>query len=1357
MVMADVGNYYLGLDMGTSSVGWAVTDMKYNLLKVKGKDLWGVRLFDEAKTSAERRFHRTSRRRRQREKVRIGMLKELFAEEIDKIDPGFYQRLEESKYHFEDKIIKSKYSIFADKNYTDKDYFREYPTIFHLRKSLIVSSESFDIRLVFLAILNMFKHRGHFLNGSLSSDGGNIGMSELYTSLCDLALERLNISLPQNIIANKLEEILSSKDLSRSKKAEEIATLWDIRKSKQKIEYEIIKGICGLEIKLVTLFGEEIIDKENSKLTIGFKKYDDEKVLHVSSIIGDNNFELIEAMKQIHDKGLLANIMKGSTYLSEARVKEYEKHKKDLKILKRVIREFADESFDDMFRIMKNGNYSAYVKTVNSGKKHRRNVKERKQEELYSTINNLLKNMPSDNDDVMYIKKEIENETFLPKQLTSANGIIPNQVHLTEMKVILKNAEEYLPFLKEKDNTSLTVSEKIIELFKFQIPYYIGPVNAQHKGSIGNAWVVRKEKGKIYPWNFEQKIDIKSTAEEFISRMVRHCTYICNERVLPKQSLLYERFRVLNELNNLKIRGEKPSVRLKQEIFRDLFTAGKKISKKQLHQYLVGKGLVHIDELDAISGIDGDFQNTLSSLAKFRSIFGDEADNDDKKDMIEKIIFWSTIYSEDKKFLKQRIYETYGTHLSEDKVKRILGFKFNDWGRLSKEFLEMTGCDKSTGETLPLICMMWERNDNLMELLSDRYTYIDELKERSRIAEKTLLEFEYEDLDDLYLSAPVKRMVWQTLLIIKELDKVLGGKPKRIFVEMAREEGEKGKRTDSRKQKLLELYKGCKEDGRDWWKEIKDTDDNNLRSKKLYLYYIQKGKCMYSGRDIDLYELFNDNKYDIDHIYPRHFVKDDSIENNLVLVEKTYNAHKSDTYPIEDSIYKAQRNMWRSLLTHDMKDHFITREKYNRLVNRSKFTDEQLAGFISRQIVETRQGTKAITQILEQALPKTEIVYVKAGNVSDFRQQRDLLKSRLVNDFHHAQDAYLNIVVGNTYYVKFTKNPKNFIKEYRKNPIVNKYHMNQIFYHTVKRGNEVAWIAAEKNSDAGTIATIRKVMKKNTPLITRMNFEAHGGLADQTIYGAIKAKEIGYIPLKTKDSRMLDVKKYGGFSSITVSYFFLVEYEKKGKRIRSLEAMPLYLKDKIGDDKVALENYCKIELGLKDPSIRMNRIKIQSLVIKDGFYMHISGKSGDRIIMRNAVSLCLNPIWVNYIKKIEKSNNSSLDKEITYDMNMKLYQLLVDKHINTIYAKRPNPVGEKIKEGKKTFSELSLQNQCYVLGQILQLTQLGNYGADLTLIGGSKKSGLTLISKIISGCKEFKLVNQSVTGIFKSEIDLLTV
>ena len=35
--------YYLGLDMGTSSVGWAVTDNEYHLLRKKGKDMWGIR------------------------------------------------------------------------------------------------------------------------------------------------------------------------------------------------------------------------------------------------------------------------------------------------------------------------------------------------------------------------------------------------------------------------------------------------------------------------------------------------------------------------------------------------------------------------------------------------------------------------------------------------------------------------------------------------------------------------------------------------------------------------------------------------------------------------------------------------------------------------------------------------------------------------------------------------------------------------------------------------------------------------------------------------------------------------------------------------------------------------------------------------------------------------------------------------------------------------------------------------------------------------------------------------------------------------------------------------------------------
>ena len=89
--------------------------------------------------------------------------------------------------------------------------------------------------------------------------------------------------------------------------------------------------------------------------------------------------------------------------------------------------------------------------------------------------------------------------------------------------------------------------------------------------------------------------------------------------------------------------------------------------------------------------------------------------------------------------------------------------------------------------------------------------------------------------------------------------------------------------------------------------------------------------------------------------------------------------------------------------------------------NRS-FTDEEKQGFINRQLTETRQSTKAVLGLLKELYPDTEIVTVKAGLVSEFRQEFKLVKSRQVNDLHHAKDAYLNIAVGNVWHEKYTGN-----------------------------------------------------------------------------------------------------------------------------------------------------------------------------------------------------------------------------------------------------------------------------------------------------------------------------------------------
>lgn len=166
----EVGNYYLGIDAGTDSVGWAVTDNQYNVIRKKGKSLWGIRLFDGANTAQERRTFRALRRRNERKKQRINLLQELFCKEICKLDPNFFIRLRDSSLWSEDKEEKQIYSLFNDKNFNDRNYHNNYKTIYHLRADLIKNKEKHDARLVYLAIHHIMKNRGHFLfNGNIES------------------------------------------------------------------------------------------------------------------------------------------------------------------------------------------------------------------------------------------------------------------------------------------------------------------------------------------------------------------------------------------------------------------------------------------------------------------------------------------------------------------------------------------------------------------------------------------------------------------------------------------------------------------------------------------------------------------------------------------------------------------------------------------------------------------------------------------------------------------------------------------------------------------------------------------------------------------------------------------------------------------------------------------------------------------------------------------------------------------------------------------------------------------------------------------------------------------------------------
>lgn len=1346
--------YFLGLDIGTDSVGWAVTDTAYNVLRRKGKTLWGIRLFDPANTAAERRVFRTNRRRLQRRKQRLSLLQELFADEMQKVDDKFFQRLKDSAFWMEDKEEKQIYSLFNDENYTDVQYNKEFPTIYHLRNSLIKNDNPHDIRLVYLALHHIMKNRGHFLfTGSIDNV---TSFSNTFSVFRDCLAEELNIEFECDS-QDQFEAILKNKNISKSNKCAQLESICHIEKTNKQVK-EIFKLITGMKVNLSIIFNDVTMEEnEHNKICFGDGNYEEVRVMLDDEI--HENTGIIDIFHGMYNWVILADILEGGeyeghAYLSIAKVKNYNKHHKDLTTLKELVKRYCPEDYKTFFSSDNKGNYCSYIgKYIKNGKKIY--VEHCEQEDFYKSLKKLLSRIPDDEVSVKNILAEIDNRTYMPLQVSQDNGVIPYQVNKSELQIILKNAEEYLPFLREVDDEcGKTVSEKIISLFEFRIPYYVGPINVS-KGE--NSWMVRKPDGEgmIRPWNFDEKVDRDKSAAEFIQRMTNQCTYLQTETVLPKHSLLYSEFMVLNELNNVKIRDEKISVELKQKIYNDLFKRYKQVTGKRLLEYLNSYGFDLKKE--ELSGFDGNFKSSLSSYLTLKKIFNEDMEKYSTQQIAENVILWITLYGDDQKMLKRVIKQHYGDILTEEELKALSRLKFQGWGRLSRCFLsELTGADRTTGECFTIIQGLRNTQNNLMQLLSSEYTFSDEIEDMNT-GFHIDGEITYESMvKDVVASPSVKRSVWQTIQIVEEIKKVMGCAPKKIFVEMARSEEEK-KRTTSRKDKLLEAYAAIdKETKMDWSKELSSKEEGDFKSIKLFLYYTQMGQCMYSGERIDLSQLNDATIWDRDHIYPQSKTKDDSLD-NLVLVKRTINAKKSDGL-ISAEIQQKMRSTWKYLKDKGL----ISDKKYERLTRTAPLTNEELAGFINRQLVETRQSSKVVATLLKRIYDKTEIVYVKANAVSDFRKEyTNSVKVRELNDYHHAKDAYLNIVVGNVYHTKFTSNPLKWLKE---NPN-EKYSLNQMFNFNLNKNGVDVWIRGKE----GTCKTVNQTLNRNDILFTRYAYCNKGGLFHQQIVKAPedKIKAQGLVPIK----KGMETWKYGGYKSITPSHFMLVESkDKKGKLIRTIESVPLYRVKEFNDNPQLLEDYCKEFYGLLEPRVILPCIKKNARLVINGFPMHLKGSTGMQLKLQVAVQLCLSNESTAYLKKIMKYVNENAKRKdkrtllqvnpylkITRDENINIYDILVDKLSNSIYQNRPANPRIKLEYKKEMFIGLSLEEQCVVIGEMLHLFQCKTVNADLTLIGESKNTGDVKIGKAISNCKSIKLVAQSPTGIYEQVVDLLTL
>ena len=1333
--------YNIGLDIGTTSVGWAVVeDGNQKIMRKGSKALWGVRLFEEAKTAAERRSFRSTRRRYDRRRNRIKLLQEEFQEEINKVDNQFFQKMQESKYQEKD-IKNKKIKITPEEKEAIKDYNDKYKTIYHLRKRLINDSTKADIRLVYLAIHHLIKYRGNFLYGSTSFNVNNLDLSEKLKSF----LVSIQNTTPELEIPEDYEELIDIDELAKlllnpSKNDIKVGLKENISLITNKnFSTELGKALVGNKFNVGKLF---MLEDTETKIDMNFNGTDyEDKYFDLENLLG-NKIESLSELKELYDVIFLKRLFKGNnnTNISELMVERYNQHEKDLKLLKTLF-DKDRKLYNKLLRTSdKACLYDEYIHNQISN------------EDFIKELKKLLEQLFNSNPEIeqeyktqyeIDMKKRMDNGDFLPKITDTENGKYPYQLNKDELIKIIENQGKYYPFLLNKINDTY----KFVKILEFRIPYYVGPLVSDKKSKF--AWMERKvENVKITPYNFDEIVDKEKTAEKFIKRMISQCTYLLDEYALPNNSIFYSRYKVLNELKQIKVNDQPLTNNQQQKIIKELFekTNGN-ITNKKFTAYLRTQN--DFDMYDEITvrgySADGKFANNLQSYYDFFGPNGIFTNTDYTEDDADEIIEWITIF-EDKDILEKKVRKNY-PKLNDNQIKLILMKKYTGWGNLSKKLLSTKYYeDKETNTKKSILDLMNETNENFMQIINnDKYNFQKMIKEYNNIEDTTKLT--YDVVEPLVTSPATKKGIYQALKIVDELVKYIGYEPANIIIEMARGEEEK-KRKDDRKKYLMDLYKNQKKEIENYNKLMRELNEHEINTQKLFLYFIQEGKCLYSGRSLNIEDL---DSYEIDHIIPRTLIKDDSIDNKA-LVYRECNQKKAANYVLPREYRNEHNKAWWTRLK---KINLISAKKFHNLI-RDKYSDEDIQGFINRQLVETRQITKHVANILNNYYKKTKVVYLKANLSHNYRERYELFKFRDINDYHHAHDAYLTAVLGE-YKEKYMKKNINFdmVKELNNRLRQEGQYRNLTYGYVINSLDEIASDIVNDisknlvNQETGEVLfdahefnqQVEKTLYRNDILISRKSEIRNGKFFKETIYG----KQKGNVPIKEN----MPVELYGGYSNVETSYLCLINNNDKKKII----GIPLQIAVKSKKDNQAKTEFIREHLKLKENDtliIEKDKIPFETEIIYKNQKVYIKGysTSNKKCELSNANQLKLSK---ECMKKWKKALAYIINNKKEYEIDANKYSSDILNYLLSLEDNYPLFAKDilKIKE-KLNSSNLTLEDNKKIIIELLKLFHCNSVNANLSSYGLGDRIGRLSGNNITTGT----IINKSVTGIKETSYEL---
>lgn len=314
-------NYSIGLDIGDTGVGWAVISDDFGVVEKSGKRLIGTRLFDIGNSAKNRRLQRIARRRLERRRQRITLLRSLMADEINALDPSFFQRLDISFLKKGDEFGRRfTYNLFNGIGLTDKGFYKRFPTIYHLRNYLLETQEKVDIRWIYLAFHHMIKYRGNFL---MEGEAENIGgfkrgdMKELFAAIDEVA-DTDFAELPEEIVF-KAEDVLTDKSRTRKDRVKTAAEILSSAGYKDNFK-NLLNALLGMKFKLgLACFSNEEITGEDDKpaeLSFNSENYDEEEANYLDAL-GDNAI-VLGRLRKLYYLLEFSQILGTNDYISQA-------------------------------------------------------------------------------------------------------------------------------------------------------------------------------------------------------------------------------------------------------------------------------------------------------------------------------------------------------------------------------------------------------------------------------------------------------------------------------------------------------------------------------------------------------------------------------------------------------------------------------------------------------------------------------------------------------------------------------------------------------------------------------------------------------------------------------------------------------------------------------------------------------------------------------------------------------------------------------------------------------------------------------------------------------------------------------